>query len=94
METYNDVEDDVVSTPIRNIPKYGSRRNFVPTVDADFADGGAYPEIHLLQYPLGMGRKDDKTEQHLTVQVDRDGNLNYDQILKQGAGKKKIFTKT
>jgi SNW domain-containing protein 1 len=28
----------------------------VPKKPADFADGGAYPECHVAQYPLGMGK--------------------------------------
>lgn len=31
---------------------------FVPREAADFGDGGAFPEIHVLQYPLDMGKKD------------------------------------
>lgn len=38
------------------IPSYGKRQNFVPRVQEDFGDGGAFPEIHVAQYPLDMGR--------------------------------------
>ncbi len=40
------------------IPSYGERKQsgFIPRRNEDFADGGAYPEIHVLQYPLGMGK--------------------------------------
>lgn len=34
------------------------REDFVPRTVEDFGDGGAFPEIHVAQYPLNMGRKD------------------------------------
>ena len=39
------------------IPPYGQRRGWKPTTPEDFGDGGAYPECHIAQYPLEMGRK-------------------------------------
>lgn len=38
------------------VPPYGQRQGFVPRAQADFGDGGAFPEIHVAQYPLEMGR--------------------------------------
>lgn len=35
-------------------PPYGKRKGWVPRNDADFGDGGAFPEIQVAQYPLGM----------------------------------------
>lgn len=46
-----------LSTTDTSIPVYGKRRNWKPRNQEDFADGGAYPECHLAQYPLEMGRK-------------------------------------
>lgn len=42
----------------KNIPRYPSRNDgkFIPTNLSDFGDGGAYPEIHVVQYPLDMGK--------------------------------------
>lgn len=37
-------------------PPYGQRRGWVPRNLTDFGDGGAFPEIHVAQYPLDMGR--------------------------------------
>jgi len=34
-------------------PPYGQRKDWIPRTDADFGDGGAFPEIHVAQYPLG-----------------------------------------
>lgn len=39
------------------IPPYGQRVGWRPSAQEDFADGGAYPECHVAQYPLEMGRK-------------------------------------
>lgn len=42
----------------RGPPPYGQRHGFVPRSAGDFGDGGAFPEIHVTQYPLDLGRKD------------------------------------
>lgn len=44
------------SSPRVHVPPYGQRQGFVPRAQADFGDGGAFPEIHVAQYPLEMGR--------------------------------------
>ena len=56
------------------VPTYAQRnktnaRPFVPRVDADFDDGGAYPEVIVAQYPLDMGRKHSKKSDALTTQA-------------------------
>lgn len=35
-------------------PPYGQRKGWIPRVEADFSDGGAFPEIPVVQYPLGI----------------------------------------
>lgn len=58
-------ERSVVSTAITmlgnarrvEVPPYGQRSSYHPRTDEDFGDGGAFPEIHIQQFPLGMGRK-------------------------------------
>ena len=42
---------------VREPPPYGKRRGWVPRAEADFGDGGAFPEIVQAQFPLGMGRQ-------------------------------------
>lgn len=61
---YNDSDDDAVDeTPISaltikaSLPSYGQRKGWQPTSQEHFGDGGAYPECHIAQYPLEMGRK-------------------------------------
>ena len=49
----------------------------------DFGDGGAFPEIHVAQYPLDMGRKK-KMSKALAIQVDAEGKIKYDAIAWQG----------
>ena len=56
----------------------------------DFGDGGAFPEIHVAQFPLEMGRKR-KTSNALAVQVDAEGKIKYDAIARQGQGKEKVL---
>lgn len=38
-----------------NVPAYLHRQGFVPRSQDDFGDGGAFPEVHIAQYPLHMG---------------------------------------
>lgn len=75
--------------PKKIIPPYGQRDRYIPRGIEDFGDGGAFPEIHLAQYPLNMGRKNNKTEHALVIKVDNEGKIQYDEIVKQGqrAGK-------
>lgn len=47
-------------------------------------DGGAYPECHVAQYPLDMGRKKASSGNTLALQVDSEGNVRYDAIAQQG----------
>lgn len=42
-----------------NIPPQGSRDDWKPSSDEDYGDGGAFPEIHMDQFPLGIGRTGD-----------------------------------
>lgn len=74
------------------VPPYLKRQGFVPRKIEDFGDGGAFPEIHLVQYPLDMGRnKSSKPGSNiLPVSVDAHGNVAYDAIVKQNENSKKI----
>ncbi|KAF5900133.1 SNW domain-containing protein 1, partial [Clarias magur] len=73
----------------RDPPPYGSRKGWVPRSIEDFGDGGAFPEIHVAQYPLEMGRKK-KTSNALALQVDAEGKVKYDAIARHGQGKDKV----
>lgn len=71
---------------------YLKRQGFVPRKVEDFGDGGAFPEIHIAQYPLDMGR--DKSgkpgSKILPVTVDAHGNVAYDAIVKQNENARKV----
>lgn len=71
-------------------PPYSQRRGWVPRNVTDYGDGGAFPEIHVAQYPLEMGRKKDSTSNALAVQLGPDGKVKYDVIARQGHSKDKI----
>lgn len=69
------------------IPTYGNRAGWRPKLAEDFGNGGAYPECHIAQYPLDMGRKgksNGRSGGSLTLQVDGEGNVRYDAIVHQG----------
>ncbi|WWC60454.1 pre-mRNA-processing protein 45 [Kwoniella dejecticola CBS 10117] len=66
------------------IPKYGSRKGWKPKTSIDFNGGGAYPECHVAQYPLDMGRKKTGAGTTLALQVDQDGLVRYDAIAQHG----------
>ena len=56
----------------------------------DFGDGGAFPEIHVAQYPLSMGVKKSASNA-LAVQLDASGKIKYDAIAKVGHSKDKVI---
>ena len=74
----------------RVIPPYGQRQKYVPVALEDFGDGGAFPEIQLVQFPLNMGKPGVKSSAVVTVDVDKNGEIKYDAIVKQGANRDKI----
>ncbi|KAK9531046.1 hypothetical protein VZT92_010497 [Zoarces viviparus] len=69
---------------------YEHRKGWVPRSLDDFGDGGAFPEIHVAQFPLEMGRKK-KTSNALALQVDAEGKIKYDALARQGQGKDKVI---
>ena len=71
-------------------PPYLHRQNFIPYNQSDFGDGGAFPEIHVVQYPLDMGRPGAKSTAVVSVDVDEKGEIRYDAIVKHGGNQKKI----
>ena len=88
--------------------KQNNRKLFVPRSLEDFDDGGAFPEIHVAQYPRHMGNPHLKKQgttggSHINssssraivnVEVDRDGEISYDMIVKGGTNSdKKVFSR-
>lgn len=48
-------------------PPYGQRKDWIPRTEADFGDGGAFPEIHVAQYPLGKFEKKKSNQQKCII---------------------------
>merc|ERR1712088_1303479 len=72
-------------------PPYGKRKGWIPRTIDDFGDGGAFPEIHVAQYPHNLGRGDGENKTTaLAVQLDAQGKVKYDLIARQNARKDKI----
>ncbi|KAM6500405.1 pre-mRNA-processing protein 45 [Amanita muscaria] len=72
------------------VPPYGKRKGWKPTSQDDYGDGGSFPECHIAQYPLEMGRKKASSGNTLALQVDSEGNVRYDAIAHQGQREGKI----
>ena len=74
------------------IPAYGERDDWVPRTQDDFGDGGAYPECHVPQFPLDMGRNAKRTLNGLSagalvpMMTDAQGRTRYDAVVMQGHG--------
>lgn len=66
----------------RGPPPYGKRKGFMPRALADFGDGGAFPEIPAAQYPLDMGKNSQAQQKVVALQVDSDGRVAWDAIVK------------
>ncbi|GAB6020678.1 SNW domain-containing protein 1 [Chamberlinius hualienensis] len=79
-----------VVTSVSVAPPYGQRKGWIPRTQLDFGDGGAFPEIHVAQYPLDMGRKEQTMSNSVSVQLDAQGKIKYDVLARQGHGKNKV----
>ena len=55
-----------------------------------YGDGGAFPEIHMAQYPLNMGLKKNETSNAIQLQLDADGKPKFDAIVKQNVKGSKV----
>eukprot|EP00934_Nitzschia_sp_Nitz4_P005521 Nitzschia sp. Nitz4//scaffold66_size103028//61909//63591//NITZ4_004502-RA/size103028-processed-gene-0.10-mRNA-1//1//CDS//3329556362//5511//frame0 len=83
--------------------KQNPRKLFVPRSLQDFDDGGAFPEIHVAQYPRHMGNPHLRKAQGasnstsraiVNVQVDEQGEVSYDAIVKGGTNSdKKVYSR-
>ncbi|KAL8726025.1 MAG: hypothetical protein Q9166_006970 [cf. Caloplaca sp. 2 TL-2023] len=71
-------------------PAYGSRSGWRPRSPNDFGDGGAFPEVPVAQYPLGMGKNAAAPSNALAIQVDAEGKVNYHAIARQGHNNTRI----
>lgn len=53
---------------------------------------GAFPEVRQAQFPLGMGKGENKSLGTLAASVGANGQVNYDSVLKQSKLSDKIIT--
>lgn len=73
---------------VKQPPPYGQRQGFIPRTVEDFGDGGAFPEIHVAQYPLDMGRRSGQTSSNSApITLDSQGKIKYEAILGHGPNK-------
>ncbi|XP_024391047.1 SNW/SKI-interacting protein A [Physcomitrium patens] len=71
-------------------PPYGRRGGFMPRRKEHFGDGGAFPEIHVAQYPLDMGKETEKADSKIIpVSVDAEGSIAFDAVVKQAENARK-----
>ncbi|CAN6202074.1 unnamed protein product [Urochloa humidicola] len=85
----------------KTLPPYGRRAGLVPRRPEDFAGGGAFPEVHVPQYPLSMGLRGDPDTPPpssnvlaLTVDAARGGRVAFDAVVRQGENAAKIVYST
>ncbi|ADV25135.1 Nuclear receptor coactivator, putative [Cryptococcus gattii WM276] len=81
---YEEAPAPLPAAPGPQLPKYGQRKGWKPKTATDFNGGGAYPECHVAQYPLDMGKKNKGQGSTLALQVDQDGLVRYDAIAQHG----------
>ncbi|KAG2496494.1 hypothetical protein HYH03_005319 [Edaphochlamys debaryana] len=80
----------IVAAGFKEPPRYLRRQGWVPRRVEDFGDGGAFPEIHVAQYPLDMGKGSGKGNQQLAVSLDNEGKIQYDAVVKQGSNRDRV----
>lgn len=96
VETYHPAADAPLYPSAKKLakctaPPYGKRLGWIPRTDEDFGDGGAYPEIHVPQFPLGMGKKEGlaggivgSSQSLVPLATDAAGNVRFDAIAQFG----------
>lgn len=73
-----------------SIPPYGKRTGWRPRAQKDFADGGAYPEVPVAQYPFTEATKSGSSNA-LQVRVNAEGGVDYGQIARRGHSENRII---
>jgi SNW domain-containing protein 1 len=75
-------------------PSYRQRqhdKSWRPRLAEDYADGGAFPEIAMAQYPLEMGRPGAAKSNALAVTLDAQGKVQYDAIARLGHSDNRVI---
>ncbi|KYO03618.1 putative pre-mRNA-processing protein 45 [Plasmodium gaboni] len=63
--------------------EYLKRRHLRITCNEDFQGGGAYPEIHMNQYPNNIGLKSDNKNNIVLKYLDENNNVKYDNLINE-----------
>ncbi|GAW79423.1 nuclear protein SkiP [Plasmodium gonderi] len=64
--------------------EYLKRKHLRITSNEDFRDGGAYPEIHINQYPNNMGMKNKSGKNNVVLKyLDDNNNVKYDNLINE-----------
>ncbi|KAF2009177.1 pre-mRNA-processing protein 45 [Aaosphaeria arxii CBS 175.79] len=83
--------ENQIATIQRGPPPYPRPKSFRPRGPADFGDGGAFPEVHVAQYPLDLGRvSSQKTSNALIMRTNSEGKTKYDEIARRGHSESRI----
>ncbi|CAD6337217.1 unnamed protein product [Miscanthus lutarioriparius] len=84
-----DVARDPVNMLAKPVPPYGRRADLVPRRQEDF---GAFPEVHVAQYPISMGLREAApgSSDVLAVTVDARGRVAFGAVVRQGENAAKI----
>ncbi|KAG0513464.1 hypothetical protein BDA96_10G104600 [Sorghum bicolor] len=86
--------DPVTMLAAKPVPPYGRRAGLVPRRQEDFGAGGAFPEVHVAQYPLSMGLREaapgSNDDGVLAVTFDVRGRVAFGAVVRQGENAAKI----
>jgi len=75
------------------VPPYLHRQGFIPRSTEDFGDGGAFPEVHVAQHPLDMGKnKIPAGSSIVPLTLDPEGRIKFDAVITRET-KNKVFSK-
>lgn len=80
----------VPALTVKAPPLQGRREGWIPRSLADFGGGGAFPEVHVAQYPLNMGRQGRHSTQVLALTTDASGKARHDILASVGKREGKV----
>ncbi|CRG94390.1 pre-mRNA-processing protein 45, putative [Plasmodium gallinaceum] len=88
---YNDLDENNIKEkilPKKEVTKnqcyeYLKRKHLRITCNEDFQGGGAYPEIHINQYPNNIGLKKTNNNDIVLKYIDENNNVKYDNLINE-----------
>jgi hypothetical protein len=87
-----DVARDLVTMLAKPVPPYGRRASLMPRRQEDFGASGAFPKVHVVQYPLFMGLREavPGSNDMLAVTVDAHTHVVFGAVVQLGENAAKI----